>query len=146
MRPGMRRTNCSRQAMMPRYGPPYSIGVPSDCPSATAMSAPVIARPLQQAQADRIERCDEQRAGVVGDLGERRDVFEAAEEVRLLHDDAGGLVVDGGRQVRPASTTPLGRADGDQLRAEVRKIRLQIVCRYSRMHARRRRRPCRAAA
>ena len=40
MRPGMRRTNFSRQAMMPRYGPPYGIGVPSEWPSATAMSAP----------------------------------------------------------------------------------------------------------
>ena len=34
------RSSFSRQAMMPRYGPPYCIGVPSVWPSATAMSAP----------------------------------------------------------------------------------------------------------
>ena len=27
--------------------------------------------------------------------GERLDLFQAAEEIRVLHDDAGGLVVDG---------------------------------------------------
>ena len=59
----------------------------------------VVAGPLEQAQADRIDRHDEQRPGVVGDLGQRFDVFQAAEEVRMLHEHAGRLVVDGRGQL-----------------------------------------------
>ena len=116
MRPGMRRTSFSRQAMMPRYGPPYCIGVPSVCPSATAMSAPQSPGRFKQAQADRIERGDDQRAGVVGDLGERLGVFDAAEEVRLLDDDAGRRVVDRGGQVLRRRARRSGVPTRDQLR------------------------------
>ena len=79
------------------------------------MSAPQSPGRFKQAEADRIERGDDQRAGVVGDRGERRGVFDAAEEVRLLDDDAGGCVVDGGGQILRLHDAAR-RADGHQLR------------------------------
>ena len=122
MRPGMRRTRFSRQAMMPRYGPPYCIGVPSVWPSATAMSAPQSPGRFKQAEADRIERGDDAAPGVVSDFGERGGVFDAAEEVRLLDDDAGGFMIDdGGEIVGPHDAA--GRADGDDFDADVFEIR-----------------------
>ena len=94
-RPGMRRTNCSRQAMMPRYGPPNGHRVAQRLPFGHDDVGPVVARPLQQAQADRIDRrrptAPRPRWAI---SASRVHLFQAAEEVRMLHQHAGRLVVD----------------------------------------------------
>ena len=74
-----------------------------------------IAGTLQEAEADRVERGDDERAGVVSDFGEAGGVFDAAEEVWLLDDDAGGFVIDGGGQIFRFDDAAR-RADGDELR------------------------------
>ena len=56
------------------------------------------------------------------DGGEAGRVFDAAEEVWLLDDDAGGVFVDGGGQVLWFYDA-VGCADGDQFDAEVFQIR-----------------------
>ena len=60
----------------------------------------VVARPAQQAQADRIDAHDRQGSLGVDRLDEGLDVLELAEEVGVLHDDGGGLVGDRGRERR----------------------------------------------
>ncbi len=48
----------------------------------------------QDAERDRVDRGDAERAGVVGGRGERLEVLDRAEEVRVLDEDGGGLVVE----------------------------------------------------
>ena len=56
---------------------------------------PHLARRAHQAERDDLgDRDDEQRAGPVAGLGERRQVVQAAEEVGVLDHDAGGPFVD----------------------------------------------------
>ncbi len=55
-----------------------------------------VARSPEDPESDRVARRDQQRAGIVGDLGDRLEVLDCAEEVRVLDEDRGGLVVDGG--------------------------------------------------
>ena len=51
---------------------------------------------------------DQQRALGVGGLGDRLQIADRAEDVRVLDDDAAGLVVDGGDDVLRAER--IGRA------------------------------------
>ena len=56
----------------------------------------VIARASEQAEADRIDRHDQERPRSMGDFGARPHVFQAAEEIGMLDDDAGRVIVDHG--------------------------------------------------
>ena len=70
-----------------------------------------LARRLDQPQRDRLgDDRDQQRAGGMRRLGDRRQVGDAAEDVGILDDDRAGLAVDRGDQ-------PLGVGLGGQLRA-----------------------------
>jgi hypothetical protein len=71
-----------------------------------------VAGPLQQTEADWIERLNQQRAGVVGDFRNRCDVLQAAEEVRMLQQDAGRVAIDGGGDIGGLDHAA-GRRDGD---------------------------------
>ena len=53
-----------------------------------------VARRAQDAERHRVDRGDQQRAGALGDRRQRLEVLDAAEEVRLLEKDGGGVVVD----------------------------------------------------
>ena len=77
----------------------------------------------------------------MGDLGQRRRVFDTAEKVRLLHDDAGRLIVDRGGQV-VGPTTPCGVPTRDQLDAEICQVCGERVAIFG-MHAGRARPRCR---
>ncbi len=48
----------------------------------------VLPRAFQEAEADRIEADDIQRAVRMTNLADRFDFFETAEEIGMLHDDA----------------------------------------------------------
>ena len=74
------------------------------------VDAAVAGRP-EDAEGDRVAGGDQQRAGVVGDRGDRLEVLDRAEEVRVLDEDGGGLVVDGlGERVEIGE--PVGERDG----------------------------------
>jgi len=60
---------------------------------------PVVARPLQNPQADRIDRDDHERAELVSNCSRLFDIFQTAEEIRLLQQYACRLRIDGGRQL-----------------------------------------------
>ena len=101
-RPGIWRTNFSRVANRPRYGPPKFSALPSDWPSAGDDVGAHLARRLDQAQRHRLgHHDDQQRARRVAGLGERRRVAHLAEEAGILHHDAGGLGVDRARRDPP---------------------------------------------
>ena len=48
----------------------------------------------QDAERDRVDRGDAERAGLVGSASERLEVLDRAEEVRVLDEERGGLVVE----------------------------------------------------
>ena len=58
-----------------------------------------IPRPLQQSQADRVADRDQQCAAGVRRGSQRFHLFQATEEVRMLHQHAGRLLVDGSLQI-----------------------------------------------
>ena len=58
------------------------------------MSTPHSARRAQQRQRQRIARADHQRTGPVGGRGQRLEVLDRAEEVRLRHDDGADVLVE----------------------------------------------------
>src|SRR5262249_2758637 len=76
---------------------------------------------LEHAQADRIERLNEQRASVMRDFGDGRDVLQAAEEIGVLQQNTGSVAIDSGRDI-----SRLNRAarswSGDKLGADAGKI------------------------
>ena len=126
IRPGIRRTNGSRQAMMPRYGPPNSIGVPSDWPSATAMSAPRSPGRLSRPRLIGSKTCDQQRPALVRDL--RRPPPRPPGSRRSS--DAGPARRPSGRRPRPASSARSHRARPARRRVtssrvQVGQVRLQ---------------------
>ena len=59
------------------------------------MSAPYCPGRFEQPQADRVEADHEQGPMLLARLAERLHLFQAAEEIGLLHDDAQGLIVHG---------------------------------------------------
>ena len=63
---------------------------------------PVSPGRFEQPQADRIDRDDQQRPGLMGNFGRVLDLFQAAEEVGMLHEHAGRLGVDGRGQLGAA--------------------------------------------
>ncbi len=74
----------------------------------------VVDRALEQADADRVEHHDRQRAAIVGGFDDPGHVLELAEEVRILKNHRGGLIGD-----RPddrfARNLAIIGGDGDQL-------------------------------
>ena len=98
IRPGIRRISASVAAKNPNDGPPKSSRLPSVWPSPTAMSTPHSPGVLQQRQRERVAGADRQRAGVVRGAGERRQVLDRAEEVRLLDDHRADVVVELGER------------------------------------------------
>ncbi len=62
---------------------------------------PALAGRPEHAERHRVDRGDRQRAGVVRGRGERGEVLDAAEEVRVLDEDGGGLVVERFGRARP---------------------------------------------
>src|SRR5262249_32639679 len=72
--------------------------------------APALAGRLQDGGGGRVHARDRQRARRVGDLGDGGQVLQAAEEVRVLHDDAGrvlGRLAEGGDRGRAADLRDL---------------------------------------
>ena len=65
--------------------------VPGSLSFADRERGSVAARRLEHAERQQVDVCDRQRAGVRGDGDEVRRRLEAAEEVRLLEDDRGGV-------------------------------------------------------
>ena len=61
---------------------------------------PALARRSQDAERDRVDRGDAERARLVGGGGERLEVLDPAEEVGVLDEDRGGLVVERRRELR----------------------------------------------
>jgi hypothetical protein len=86
----------SSAAKKPNDGPPKSSRLPSDWPSPDADVGAERRRRLEDAERERVGRDHEQRAGALRGLRERTEVLDRAEEVRLLDEDGGRVVVDGG--------------------------------------------------
>ena len=80
-----------------------------------------VARRAQQTEADRIEGYDQQRAGLVGNLGGGLHVFDRAEKVWLLQDHTGGLIIYRRRQIVDIHLSAW-RVDRDQIGTEVVEI------------------------
>ena len=69
--------------------------LPIDWPSPATMSAPICARRLEKAQRHSLgHHHDQQRALRVAASATGRQIAQQAEEIGVLHDDAGGLAVD----------------------------------------------------
>ena len=66
---------------------------------------PEFTRPLEQPDADRVERLDEKRASLMSDGSDLLDILQSAEEVRVLNDHARGRLVDRRLQLRNADLT-----------------------------------------
>ena len=87
MRPGIWRTCSMRVVMKPKYGPPEDSGTPSGWPSPTTMSTPFAPHSpggFSIASDSGFTTAITQRAVRMRPVGDRIDVFEQAEEVRLL--------------------------------------------------------------
>ena len=59
-----------------------------------------VARPLEQAEANRVKRLDQERTGIVRDLRNGRYIFQAAEEIGMLQQNTSRLAIDRGRHAR----------------------------------------------
>ena len=94
-----------------------------DWPSATTMSAPIAPGDFDQAERhDFGDDGDQQHALGVAGLGQRAQVAQIAEEVRILHDEAGQVVVERAKNPRrpgdrAASRTISSSAMSDRVRA-----------------------------
>ena len=86
-RPGIWRTRASVQATIPRYGPPYWSGIPSGWPSPPRCRRRT-RRAARGPRATPARSRDEQRAGGMGRVADRRHGLEQAEDVGLRRDDA----------------------------------------------------------
>ena len=87
IRPGICRTCSIRVVMKPKYGPPEDSGTPSGWPSPQTMSTPFVPHcpgGFSTASEVGIDHRDHEHAGGVREIGQRIDVLERAEEVRLL--------------------------------------------------------------
>ena len=83
--------------------------------------SPVIARPLQEPQADGIEDHRQQRPVAMGDFRQLRHVFQAAEEIGMLQEDAGRAVVHRRFQGRRRDAA-VRRGDADQFHVQVGQV------------------------
>ena len=104
----------------------------------------VIAGALQQSQADRVDRHDQQSAGGVHDFRQLANVFQGAKEVWLLHKHAGGVVGKRGFKCLRRDRA-LRRANRYELRFQVRQVSMDCLavlrmnasrCHYPSMPAR----------
>ncbi len=86
-------------AKKPNDGPPKSRRLPSGWPSPTATSTPHSPGGPQDAERDRVDGRDAERAGLVRGVGECLQVLDRAEEVRVLDEEGGRLVVEGGGEL-----------------------------------------------
>ena len=93
-----------RVVMKPKYGPPEDSGTPSGWPSPTAMSAPRAPHSpggLSSASEVGLTTAITSMPARMRPVGERIDILEPAEEVRLLDDERGDvLAVEAGRAPR----------------------------------------------
>ena len=78
---------------MPRCGPPNEGGIPSALPVGDHHVGAVGAGRAEQAERNRIGHDDQQRAGAVHRLGQAVDRLALAEEVGILDDQCGGVLV-----------------------------------------------------
>jgi hypothetical protein len=74
---------------------------------------PALARRLEHAEGHRIDRGDRHRARLVCGLGERRQVFDPAQEVRVLNEDGGRVLVERRRELARAGQAVLEPHLGD---------------------------------
>ena len=110
---------------MPRYGPPNDIGLPSALPFGHDDVGAVVAGPLEQAQADRIDR--RRRTARRRRARSRPSCSTSSRQPKKFGcctSTQAVSVVDGRGQL-VGRDRAVGRADGDQLDAEVRQVRGQ---------------------
>ena len=86
----------SSAAKKPNDGPPIVEPVAERLALAHAHVHAELAGRLQDPERDRVGRAHEQRARALAGLGQRAEVLHRAEEVRLLHEDRGRVVVHRG--------------------------------------------------
>src|SRR5207245_3505311 len=86
---GQASDECRPRGEEPVVRPAVRLVVPRRLALADRERTAVLARRFQDAERDRVDVCDRQRLGVAPGGGEVRRRLEAAEEVRLLEDDAG---------------------------------------------------------
>ena len=79
---------------MPRCGPPNDGGIPSALAVGDDDVGAIGAGRPQQAERDRVGDHDQQRAGAVHGVGQAVDRLALAEEIGVLDDERGGLVVE----------------------------------------------------
>ena len=81
-----------------------------------------VARRLEDPERQRIGGDDEQRAGALGCLGQRSEILDRSQEVRLLEDDCGGVVVDGGGERVEVGRAMVVQRRLDDLGAEAGRV------------------------
>ena len=84
-----------------------------------------LARRAQDAEGDRVDRGDAERAGLVRGRRQRLEVLDRAEEVRVLDEDGGDVLVDRSSASSAGSVTPSREPDLDHLGAEAAGVGLE---------------------
>ena len=105
----------------PNDGPPKSSRPPSGWPSPTAMSTPHSPGRPQDAEGERVDRGDRQRARLLRRRGEGLEVLDRAEEVRVLDEHGGGVGVERRGELAGVGEAAL-EADLDHLGAEAARV------------------------
>ena len=123
IRPGILRMKRSSAAKKPNEGPPKSSRLPSVWPSPTQRSTPSSPGGFRIAERDRVGGAHEQRAGALAGLGQRAEVLDGAQEVRLLHEHGGGVVVDGRRERLEVGLAVVVERHLHDLHAVARRVR-----------------------
>ena len=90
---------------------------------------------LDRTDADRVDGGDAERAGLVRDRGEGLEVLDRAEEVGVLDEDRGGLLIDGGGELVEARG-PVIEPDLDHLGAESPRVGRERLARVRMQAAR----------
>ena len=91
IRPGIRRRCSSVAAKNPNEGPPKSSRLPSGWPSPTATSTPHSPGGRRTPSVIASTEATQSAPDVVGGRGERLEVLDRAEEVRVLDEDGGDV-------------------------------------------------------
>src|SRR5262249_7022357 len=95
--------------------------------------SPIVARPLKQTETDWIDSHGDHCAPLMSDFHECAHILKAAEEVRMLQEDASCVVGNCGSQLVRIDGSA-GRADSDDLGIEVGEVGLKNLPVF-RMHA-----------
>ena len=89
---------------------------------------PTRAGRAQDAERDRVDRGDAESAGAVGCVGERREVLDRAEEVRVRDEHRRGLIVDRRRELAGVGAA-VSEPDLDHVGAEAARVGDQRLAR-----------------